>query len=1031
MNGRRRKRALALLFLLIPGVILRAGHVEPLPVNPGDTACILLEAEPAAKPNVAAPQGLQVRCGELVAHDATRAFVHGNTLVLRKDGYVHASATLRYRLPDDVQAGVYSVWTCFTLGGVATQRFTFRAGSTPETLRERAVFSQSNVVSWKTEWRKAGQTLKIYPGDKWLEVTVAGMATQQKNLDAFLLAFTAGLPANLTLESGRRRALVDSFGAADPEYRVYVLESDDARDADPFFRYLAANSRSLGTRIVVTTFLGQESADFARDLRLAKLPAMLVMGDHYALRGVLNGAVDDARVSAFMAATMTVGPAPGPFPQRAAPAPEQPRPLRNGSPRAWLVVDGWGGPAGLSLWGIGNESRVRPNPGDACLAVYFDRMAPTAWAARQATDTGTVIINPDTADCSWPKGVGYAHIYLDSDRDVDCVLHTAQTGISTHAWLDGQPLVFAADPSPPSAFVREQEAEASIAAGVNDQGGRVRVTLGRRESPRTARLKLRRGRHRLLLKLVMQHRKGEVFSFAAQFTDASGKPLTGVRTCLSDPLAAHDLRHDALRLQPLMYVEAPSNLPRPGDRLKVRFDLRRQRPSPREQTVMPIIPFDARLMVTVTDYDGREIDRREVEAQFPGVVTMDFGTAPAAGYYALHATLYDPVGRIILVCPSDGFSVIRGTVAQAARRNRKKMAVTYYFMAGGDKYRTVYFPWMTRLGIYRNIGSNPGFPLPLAKAAGKAGITLTMDFWDIHSVYTQQKRNELAKQAAPYTRWFKSFNEVDIVPRVRRTPEHWVNRVKGEYEAAKAARRDAFYVGGSLVRPASDDWFTQCLRLGLDKYQDAWDVHAYPQRPPVLGGTLSNSPNETERGVLTCYRRVGRTNTKPFWIGETGARAGHGCDGRRWQADTIVKMVACVCSRSDFQTVGFLIPWQYSREGKSWRMNDIEAGHMPGEAAYYTAGALIDGFPYARLNVGDKHVQVGRFGETRVLWSTAGPRSITLPLDGAGPWVAVDVVGRVRELPAGTGMARLRVTDSPVYVLPRGEYERLTAFADP
>ena len=102
---------------------------------------------------------------------------------------------------------------------------------------------------------------------------------------------------------------------------------------------------------------------------------------------------------------------------------------------------------------------------------------------------------------------------------------------------------------------------------------------------------------------------------------------------------------------------------------------------------------------------------------------------------------------------------------------------------------------------------------------------------------------------------------------------------------------------------------------------------------------------------------------------------------------------------------------------------------MPGEAAYYTASALLDGFPYARLEIGDEHVQAARFGDTRMLWSTAGPRRARLALEGIGPWVEVDVVGRVRDLSVGEGnTAELQLAASPVYVLPKSAYERLTAF---
>ena len=1005
----------------------RADYLKPLPVKPERSPCILLEGEPRGEKTALDQENVKVCYGELIEHDVARAFTSGNTLVLRKDGYVHSSAKLRYPLPDGVQPGRYDVWTSFTLGGVATQGFTVRGGPDPEHLQKRSAFNQSNGVSWKMQWRKASSQFSIYPGDKYIEIVVAGMATQQKDLDAFALVLAEALPSNVTLESAESagwRAAADSFVAGEPEYRVYIFEGDDGRDADPFFRYFAGKEAvQRKDKIAVTTFRGENVAAFAKRMRVESLPAMLVMNNRYTLRGALTGKTDDERVKAFMDSAMKAGRAPGPFLKRAASDPESPEPLRQGSPRAWLVIDGWGGPAGLSLWGIDTEPRVRPNPDEPRLAVYFDRRQPTKWRPVQANDKGMAVINSRTTDYAWATGVGYAHLYLHADRDVTARLHLAHTGIYATGWLDGQRLELERDSTPPESLLQEQPTDA-IVAGTNDQGGRVKVRLATRAPAQAVTLTLEQGWHRLLVKLVMQHKKGETFALAAKLTDSEGAPLAGVQTRLSDPEAALDINAEAVRLSPLVYADAPLNLAYPGKPLKLRVDLRRL-PRREDRIVTPLVPFDAKLSVLVTNYDGREVARRETSTQFPAVVTIDLGTASETGYYAVHTTLHHPDGRLIAAYPADGFSVIRGTAAQEERKAKKKVAVCYYFMAGNQKYRDLYFPWMQRMGIYRNIGSNPGFPIELGEAAKQAGIFLTADFWDIHNAYTQQQRLDLANRAAQFTPWFKSFNEVDIHPTVRRTPSEWVQRVKGEYEAAKAARPSAVYVGGSLVRTGTDDWFTECLRLGLEKHHDAWDVHAYPKYPPKLEGTLSNSSNETELGVFTCFQRAGKTNTLPFWIGETGARSCHGFDGRRWQADMVAKMVACVASREDFHYIGFLVPWQYSRARGSH--SDIETGHMPAEAAYYTASALIDGFPYQRLDLG-QNIQAAQFGETMMLWTTGQPTELRIPIATQEPMVRVDVVGRVHALPTDNGAVRLQATGSPVYVLKRDLYERLTSF---
>jgi len=72
-------------------------------------------------------------------------------------------------------------------------------------------------------------------------------------------------------------------------------------------------------------------------------------------------------------------------------------------------------------------------------------------------------------------------------------------------------------------------------------------------------------------------------------------------------------------------------------------------------------------------------------------------------------------------------------------------------------------------------------------------------------------------------------------------------------------------------------------------------------------------------------------------------------------------------------------------------------------------------------------IQAARFGETIMLWSTGAARDVAVPLDGKGPWVVVDVVGRVRDLAVGKdGQATVKADTMPRYVLSRAAYERLT-----
>ena len=994
-------------------------------IEAGRPAAIILECGEKGANSPASEDGQPIFYGQVTATDATQVQSSPQARNLLKGGYTHTTGKLRYELTQKIEPGQYDVWTFFTVGGIGWQGFTVRAGADTNLMQTRVSFGQQNVASWAMTWLK-GAPLTLYPQDRFIEIAVGGMHTDQTILDDFVLVQREPLPAGMTAESGVRRAEVEGLKAPSPKWRIWIMEGDKAADSDPFYERLAGLPDTVRTTCNTSVFLGAEAVELARDLGVDRRPALALMDDRYMLRGVLSAPSKAAQVKAFIASATASGPAPGPFPVRPRVAADVSQPLANGVPAAWLTVSGWAGPAGLSLWGLDAEARTRPNPGDPCAVSQFDVGLQRNWAANAASDKGLVVIEPKSGDYTWGLSVAYAHLYLDVEKDVDGTLRLAHTGIGTQGWLDGQPLAFGKDATPPADFAQLQTFQSragETAVGVTDQGGKIEVRLGQSVAPQTAPLSLKAGRHRLLIKLVTQQPGGQTLAFAARFADAEGKSPAGLRARVSDPDCALAIQADARRLTSRVTVDAPANLPHQGQPLRLRYDLRLV-----GETKLPIMPFDARLVLKITDYGGKEVLRREVTRQFPGVVELDLGKAPERGYYAVQPTLYTPDGKLIMTCVPDGFSVIGGTASQLARREQKKMAVTYYFMGAGEgaTYKTA-FPWMTRTGIYRNIGSNPEWPLELAEAAKADGLILTMDFWDMHNGYTQEFRDKLAKAAAPYTRWYKSFNEADS----KWTPAQLVARTKGEYEAVKAARPDAFYVGCSWILPGST-WFSDYLKLGLDQYVDGWDVHAYPQRPPVLGGGLGNSPNEADWGISTAYQRIGKTNTKPFWMGECGARASHGWDARRWQADTVAKMVACICSRKDFQYVGFLWPWADAHTGThagpNPGANDISTAHMPGEAAYYTASALIDGFDYTRLDMG-ADIQAARFGETIMLWSTGAERELKLPLDGKGPWVVVDVVGRVRDVAVGEdGSAPVRLTGSPVYVLTRETYERLTAW---
>ncbi|MDZ4154261.1 MAG: hypothetical protein U1E01_24600, partial [Methylicorpusculum sp.] len=340
-----------------------------------------------------------------------------------------------------------------------------------------------------------------------------------------------------------------------------------------------------------------------------------------------------------------------------------------------------------------------------------------------------------------------------------------------------------------------------------------------------------------------------------------------------------------------------------------------------------------------------------------------------------------------------------------------------------------------------SVGSYPGFDTKYKdqwEDAKQRGLILFADSsgdspW--LNDHPEEAKNFI-NQAGAFTRFFKSTNEIDIrlEPEWQklRDPAHWVERAKREYEQAHQRRSDAHYVGGSLVRPGDKEgagqWFRQVLQLGLDQYQDAWDIHAYPQNAPRFEGPIGNSDVEGESGVFAAYADLGSKNRLPFWLGETGAKVMHGSTGRRWQAEQVAKMIAWVNSRSNYLGLAFCIGYEYDLAyGRIW---DYSMGHKPGEAALYTAGALIDGLSYKAIDTKDDHIQAAYFGETFMIWRADEVSSTwQLPLDEAKSWVLVDVVGRQQALTVNaSGLAEIPISSSPVYVLTRSDYDRLTQF---
>jgi hypothetical protein len=1004
--------------------------------------------ELAKTPALAALQkdaALQVRVGEAyVGPGAESLLTEKDEVQVFHQGFGSWGASFRFELDPGTVPGQYRFFARYKSGGEVSQvnqHFTVKAGAKPDQLAIRGDFALTNTTPWEYQWLQTAGTVTLLPGDRWLEIENSGKADGAKIFDAFLLKLETPLGGWMSVEQAqlRNRFLAQANTSSSAKQHLYLL--DGKGDDGILFNGLASTeARSSYEKLSVFYLVGPDAEVMAGQLNLPALPAALMADDHYTVLGALANPGNERQVIQFLFDPDKNGTMPKP----AVLAVDEPRSLSKGVPVAWLVGGLQDGLAGVSVYGLDSETMLRPNPGQSYLSLQMMGGEIRTWRAETTQADGTVDIEASTQHSyGWSRGSAYAQLYLHVDQATQVLFHTKQSGVGSAGWLDGQPIQLAADPNSPFGFTTSAgQPIQSMLQGLTTEGLVATARQDSQMAPQLATLNLSPGWHSLLVKLVMQHEQGQRFYFAGQFTDPAGRPTENIKTQLSDPDADPTLNRIAARLRPLMYVDAPANLPHPGDPLKLRVDMRWHPILEESYLKAPLPRFAAKLRLRLVDYGGHEIAVKEISDQFPGQLEVDFGKVAEPGYYAIYPSLHTVDGRLIMNYPADGFSVVAGVAEQKQRLDRKKLWNNdYYALADGDKsfgQEGAYFTWLERMGIYKSYGSYPGFdPQYQTKwqQAKQLGLQLFADSAGDSNWLNDNPKDgrNFIEAAAPFTRFFKSSNEIDIrlEPEWRklRDPAHWVERAKWEYEMIHKRRGDALYVGGSLVRPGdaagAGQWFKQVLQLGLDHYQDAWDVHAYPQQAPSFGGSIGNGDDEDERGVLAAYASMGKKNSLPFWLGETGAKAMHGSTGRRWQAEQVAKMIAWVNSRSDYLGLAFCLAHEYDLAyGRIW---DYSMGHKPGEAAMYTASALIDGLSYKTFDAHDVNIQSGYFGETLMIWRTDEVSSEwPLKLDAGKAWVVVDVVGHVQTLRIDTaGKAQIPISISPVYVLTRAEYERL------
>ena len=967
---------------------------------------------------------LQVQLGTAIAGAGAESIVTVKDEVqVFHPGFGSWDASFRFELNPAITPGQYRFFARYKSGGEVSQvsqNFIIKAGAKPDQLATRGDYALTNTTPWEYQWLQAAATVTVLPGDRWLEINNTGKADGAKVFDAFLLELEAPLGDWMNAEQARLRNRFLALTKALPNAKQQLMILDGkGKHGEILFRGLALDAaRPHYEKLSISYLIGSEAETLAHNLNLPALPAAVMTDNQHTILGVLAKPNSELEVLKFLSEPDKVGTMPVPLVVAA----DAPKSLKNGAPEAWLVGGLQDGLAGVSIFGLDSETVLRPNPDQPYLSLQMMGGQMRAWRVVVTQANGSADIEANTEHAyGWSRGSGYAQLYLHVDQATETLLHLQQSGIKTAVWLDGQPVKLTDDPKPPTAL------------------------SDRPEAPQVGSLSLAQGWHSLLVKLVMQHEQGQRFYFTGLFTNPAGQALDLIKTQLTDPAADLALNKIAARLRPLIFVDAPANLPHPDDPLKLKVDMRWH--SILEETSLPepLPRFQAKLRLRVVDYSGKDVAVKEISGLFPSQVEVHIDKISEPGYYAVYPSLYTPAGQLIINYPADGFSIVPGTAEQKLRLDKKKLWNNdYYALADGDKsfmQEGGYFDWLQRMGIYKSYGSYPGFDLQYRaqwERAKQLGLVLFADSSGDSNWLNDNPADGQAfiKTASSFTRFFKATNEIDIRSEAQwqklRDPEHWVQRAQREYEQLHKLRSDAHYVGGSLVRPGDREgagqWFKQVLQLGLDKYQDAWDVHAYPQKAPRFGGSIGNGESEDERGVLATYASLGKTNKLPFWLGETGAKAMHDLTGRRWQAEQAAKIIAWVNSRSNYLGLAFCIGHEYDLAyGRIW---DYSMGHKPGEAALYTASALIDGLPYKAVDAKDGNIQAAYFGDTLMLWRTdEAIGNWPLKLASGKSWVLVDVVGHIKELTAdASGFANIPISASPVYVLTRADYDRLTRY---
>jgi hypothetical protein len=215
--------------------------------------------------------------------------------------------------------------------------------------------------------------------------------------------------------------------------RLYVLDGNGEKD-EILFRGLASDAvRTRYEKLPVTYLLGPEAEALAHSLNIPALPAAVMTDDHYVILGVLAKPNSEQDVAKFLVDPGKAGMMPTPT----AVVADAPKLLKSGVPEAWLVGGLQDGLSGVSIFGLDNETVLRPNSGQSYLNLQMQDGEMRAWSVAATQANGVADIEASTQHSyDWSRGSGYAQLYIHVDQPTQALLHLKQSGISSAGWLD-------------------------------------------------------------------------------------------------------------------------------------------------------------------------------------------------------------------------------------------------------------------------------------------------------------------------------------------------------------------------------------------------------------------------------------------------------------------------------------------------------------------------------------------------------------------------------------------------------------------